>query len=213
MIFNFRDIGGYRTADGQAVARGVVFRGAAFDSSSGSAAHRLLVRLGIRRVIDLREPSEVTQAGAPGVDRVHIPFLVSMHDRDFQPIDRSPPATAGRYYEYLMEGRAGVLEVMRQLATSRTQPTLVHCVAGRDRTGIVIACLLSALGVPDEHIALDYAASMVMDDDEGRRAHPDNILHFLRMIRERHGSVHGIFATEKEDELPFAGLKRVLLDA
>ena len=213
MIFNFRDIGGYRTADGRAVARGLVYRGASFDRSTDSAAHRLLVRLGIRRVIDLREPSEVTQPAPTGVGHLHIPFLVSMVDRDFQPIDRSPPGTAERYHKYLMEGKAGVLEVLRRLTTSRAEPTLVHCAAGRDRTGIVVACLLSALDVPDEHIALDYAASMVMDDDEGRRAHPDNILHLLRIIRERHGSVRGIFATERDDELPFATLRQVFLNA
>jgi protein tyrosine/serine phosphatase len=212
MIFNFRDIGGYRTADGKAVARGLVFRGAEFDASSGSAAHRLLVRLGVKRVIDLREPSEVGLSSLSGIERVHIPFFVSMHDRDFQPVDRTPAATAGRYYEYLIEGKACVLGVMRRLATSRAEPTMVHCVAGRDRTGIVIACLLSVLGVPDEQIALDYAASLVMDDDEGRRANPENILHFLRMIRERHGSVRGLFADEADDALPFSALREVLVE-
>ena len=118
MIFNFRDIGGCRTADGKTVARGLVFRGASFDSSPESAAHRLLIRLGIRRVIDLREPSEIGSTSLSGIERVHIPFLVAMLDRDFQPTDRSPVATAGRYYEYLTEGKASVLEVMRRLATS-----------------------------------------------------------------------------------------------
>jgi protein tyrosine/serine phosphatase len=212
LIFNFRDIGGCRTADGKTVARGLVFRGAEFDYGPGSGAVRLLVRLGIRRVIDLREPSEVGTATLSGVDRVHVPFLVSMQSRDFQPIDRSPAATAWRYYEYLTEGKTSVLEVMRRLATSRAEPTMVHCVAGRDRTGIVTACLLGALGVPDEQIALDYAASLVMDDDEGRRAHPDNILHLLRIIRERHGSIRGLYAEEPDDELPFATLKQVLVE-
>jgi hypothetical protein len=85
-------------------------------------------------------------------------------------------------------------------------------VAGRDRTGIVIGCVLSVLGVADEQIALDYAASLVMDDDEGRRAHPENMLHLLRMIRERHGSVRGLFADEADDALPFSSLREALVE-
>ena len=213
MIYNFRDIGGWRTADGRWVARGLVFRGAEFDCSPGSSALRLLERLGIRRIIDLRDPSEVAPFPPSSIARVHIPFLADSRNRDFQPTDRSPVATAGRYYEYLSEGKASVLQVMRRLVTVRAEPTMLHCVAGRDRTGITIACLLSILGVPDEQIGLDYAASVVMDDEAGRRAHPDNITHLLRLIRERHGSVREFFAEERTDELPFAALEQVLIDA
>jgi protein tyrosine/serine phosphatase len=212
VIYNLRDIGGCRTFDGKTVARGLVFRGAEFDCSPDSSAHRLLVRLGVRRIIDLRDASEVKSYPPSSIERVHIPFLATLENRDFQPVDRSPQATAGRYYEYLTEGKASVLEVMRRLVTVRSEPTMMHCVAGRDRTGIAVACLLSVLRVPDDQIGLDYAASFVMDDDQGRRAHPDNILHLLRIIRERHGSVEE-FVGDAHAELPFAALRQVFLDA
>jgi hypothetical protein len=169
--------------------------------------------VGVRRIIDLRDPSEAAGAPATTIARVHVPFLATLKNRDFQPTDRSPAATAGRYYEYLSEGKASVLEVMRLLLTVRSEPTMVHCVAGRDRTGIAIACLLSVLGVSDDQIGMDYAASFVMDDDDGRRAHPDNILYLLGIIRERHGSVRGFFTEGRYDRLPFAELERVLCDA
>jgi hypothetical protein len=53
----------------------------------------------------------------------------------------------------------------------------------------VVACLLDLVDVPDPAIAADYALSSVVDDAEGRTAHPDNILLFLQLVRGRFGSV------------------------
>jgi hypothetical protein len=218
LILNLRDVGGCRTAAGRSVARGILFRSAELAWRPSSVTHPVLEHLGIRRVIDLRTWSEVEERGGhdvpPFVERIHQPFLESL-DRDFQPIDqidRSPPATAARYYDYLLEGRASVRSILGALLTARSRPTLIHCVAGRDRTGIVIGCLLCLLGVPDEAIARDYAASHVMDDDEGRHAHPDNILHLLRLLRERHGSVESALTEGRSRPLPLRGLEDALLD-
>jgi protein-tyrosine phosphatase len=86
-------------------------------------------------------------------------------------------------------GMQTIARVVELLGDVRSRPTLIHCVAGRDRTGIVVACVLDLLDVPDDTIAADYALSSVVDDAEGRKALPDNILLLLDLIRERFGSV------------------------
>ena len=217
MIPNLRDVGGCSTASGRLVARGAIYRSGAFSCTADSPAHAVLESLGIRRVIDLRSPGEVEEAGEiglpPSVQRIHQPFLPSIENRRFQPSERSARATGERYHEYLLEGRASVAAVLAELSSARSRPTLVHCFAGRDRTGIVISCLLSLLGVPDDVIARDYAESSVVDDPEWGDANPENILHFLEIVRERHGGVASLMASGQVGEAPLDGIGNLLLDA
>jgi hypothetical protein len=196
VIPNFREVGGFRNEDGRRVARNRLYRSAEFSWDTGSAAPTFLESVGVQRVIDLRAKSECppSDGSSWSLERLHLPFLHSIEQRSFQPVDRSPGATAGRYYEYLLEGRSSVSRVLEALGDARAKPTILHCVAGRDRTGIAVACALAVLKVPDGAIARDYAESRVMDDEEGRNAHPDNILNLLRMVRERHGSVEALLA-------------------
>jgi protein-tyrosine phosphatase len=214
VIRNFRDLGGLSTLDGLAIQPGRFFRSAQVTAPAGSPTHHFLNGLGLRRLIDLRTRDEVDRHGSCGsfVERMHLPLLESIEQEWSQPIDRSPPATGRRYYDYLAEGRLAVLEVLRQLRSSRSTPTLIHCVSGRDRTGIAVACVLSVLSVSEETIARDYAESHVVDDVEGRNAHPDNIRYFLRTVRERHGSLEAMLTRDGEDTLPVAELRSALLD-
>jgi protein tyrosine phosphatase len=85
-------------------------------------------------------------------------------------------------------GRESLVEIISLLGSCDTEPTLIHCHSGRDRTGIVIACALDVLAVPDHEIALDYSLSSVVDDADGRNADPENILSLLRLIRAEYGS-------------------------
>ncbi|HEX6369260.1 MAG TPA: tyrosine-protein phosphatase [Longimicrobium sp.] len=189
---NLRDLGGCATRRGEVLATGRLFRGAEPPAAPESAAG-LVRRMGLRRVVDLRMEEEVEQAGAPafpaGCEWVRLPLFDSIPPHWPDPIDRTPPSTAGRYLEMAEIGTPAIARVVELLGDVRAKPTLIHCVAGRDRTGIVIACLLDLLDVPDPTIAADYALSSVVDDAEGRQAHPDNILLLLRRIRERFGSV------------------------
>jgi protein-tyrosine phosphatase len=72
-------------------------------------------------------------------------------------------------------------------------PLLLSCSAGRDRTGIVVACLLDLLGVTDEAIAEDYAKSDPFDQ-KGGRAHATTAHLFLTLIRRRFGSTQRMLA-------------------
>jgi protein-tyrosine phosphatase len=87
----------------------------------------------------------------------------------------------------LTDGLLALGSVIAHVAQPNAVPFLVCCGAGRDRTGIVVACLLDLLGVPDEAIASDYAESDFFDQ-QGGRAHADTILELLKLIRSRHGT-------------------------
>ena len=189
---NLRDLGGYATRGGEVLAAGRLFRSAAPPSAPEPAAG-IIGTLGVRRVVDLRMDEEVEQAGAPafpaGLEWIRLPLFDRVQPHWPNPIDRTPPSTAARYFEMVEVGTPAIARVVDLLGDVRSKPTLIHCVAGRDRTGIVVAAVLDLLGVPEETIAADYALSSVVDGPEGRTAHPDNILLLLALIRGRFGSV------------------------
>ena len=189
---NLRDLGGCTTRRGEVLATGRLFRGAE-PPIAAEAAAGLVRAMGIRRVIDLRMDEEVERAGAPVFPQkcewIRLPLFYTVQPHWAEPVNRRPPATAARYFEMAEVGASAIARVVEVLGDVAAKPTLIHCLAGRDRTGIVIACLLALVDVPDETIAADYALSEVVNDAEGRNANPDNILLLLRLIRERFGSV------------------------
>lgn len=191
-------------------------RGRLFRSAAPSAVSDLVGGLGIRRVIDLRASSELVIGDnypvSPAWEHVHIPFFETIQSRWSSPYDRTPQSTAARYFEMLEEGRHSLLQIVGILGTSDSRPTLIHCVAGRDRTGIVIACVLELLGVPDDAIAQDYALSDVMDDAEGRNANPENVLLLLRLIRQKYASTREMLRLMGAPIETFQALSDALLD-
>jgi protein-tyrosine phosphatase len=196
---NLRDVGGYSTSRGTEVAWGRLFRGAQLPQESELTDH-LDAKIGIRRIIDLRTVEEIREHGAiwsgRGGDRLHLPLFTEIPQHWHLPVERTPAATAGRYFEMVQQGRSTMKRVVELLSSSPSVATLIHCVAGRDRTGIVIGSILDLLEVPDETIAEDYALSSVMDDAEGRHADPGNILLLLERIRREYGSVEDMLLGE-----------------
>jgi protein tyrosine/serine phosphatase len=156
--FNFRDIGGYTGHDGRTVRWRRVFR--------SDAVHRIapaeLPALGVRTVIDLRRPYEVERDGRvadyPGLDYRHIhpdhPEWVAADAETA--LDRF---IADRYRELADLGTAGIGAALKLIANPEAAPLVVHCVAGKDRTGVVCALTLALLGVSDDDVAEDYALS------------------------------------------------------
>jgi protein-tyrosine phosphatase len=189
---NLRDLGGYITRRGEVLAAGRLFRSAELPLEAEPAAGLMRVT-GVRQVVDLRMDEEVEKSGAPafpeGCEWIRLPLFDTVPAHWPTTITRTPPATAARYFEMVEIGTPVIARVVELLGDVKSKPTLIHCVAGRDRTGIVVACVLDLVDVPDATIGADYALSSIMDDPEGRTAHPDNILLLLGLIRERFGSV------------------------
>ncbi len=156
-VANLRDVGGYRTADGRTVRSGRLLRSASLHLLDEDGQQELIDR-GLRHVIDLRHDHELEHA--PNVFR-------ESADVNYQNVslfaglspERLPigaiPTLLEMYTELLSSSRDLIVRAIEPFATGET--ALVHCSAGKDRTGIIVALLLSLVGVDDETIIHDYA--------------------------------------------------------
>lgn len=152
---NFREVVAV-TANGATLRAGRLFRsdGLSRLTDRGRAA---LAELGIRRVIDMRAPEEV--AWAPdaleglGVDVVFLPMLDGETVRDTSGLD-----LRAIYRRILSVHGEQLAAAIRRVADAEG-PVVVHCTAGKDRTGLVIALILLALGVDLAAVVADYAVT------------------------------------------------------
>ncbi len=160
---NFRDLGGYRVADGRRVRWRRLFR--ADGLSRLTDADRSHLRdLDLTTVIDLRTRDEVEQRGSFPVDALPVAYY-SLPLTDVLPSPEELPSwseasfVASRSADMLSGGTAVLRRSIEILADPGALPAVFHCSAGKDRTGILSALILAFLGVPDEVIAEDYALS------------------------------------------------------
>ena len=204
---NVRDLGGLVTGDGRRVRRGALVRSDQLCrlSDGGRAA---LIAHGVRTVIDLRTPAEVEKDPDPiwhehGVDYLLIPQQSEELWRELEPIAR----TRTERDSAVIDRRAEQIAAMaRAVANAVPGGVLIHCLAGKDRTGIAVAMLLGLVGVSEADIAADYSLSMVSlaaelaaalaaaADDEARArlersydANAETMLTTLAHLRTRHG--------------------------
>jgi protein-tyrosine phosphatase len=153
-LFNLRDLGGYPTANG-AIPWRRLLRSDALHQLDATGI-RTLADVGLRTIIDLRTEMEAEAAPSPLDHLAAATAHVSILGGDLE----SLPLELDAIYRFMIEQRGdAVAAAIRLLCADGAYPALVHCSAGKDRTGIVIALVLSVLGVPDEAIAADYALS------------------------------------------------------
>ncbi|MDY0811895.1 tyrosine-protein phosphatase [Kitasatospora purpeofusca] len=162
---NFRDAGGYRTADGRWVRTGVVYRSGDLSKLTDQDLAKLR-RLGVRTVFDLRTPGE--QKTAPdrvpaGATVVNANVLGVADTGAFNVTSPQAAVQAMVDAERTMvsadSARTAYHSVFNSLVERNDENVLFHCTAGKDRTGWASAALLTALGVPRETVEADYLAS------------------------------------------------------
>src|ERR1700736_2487437 len=180
-VFNFRDLGGYISADGRTVKWRALFRADGLNRLTAEEIEKVLA-LGITTVIDLRTPEEIDSRGRfpalAGVTYRHLPLFDVMPDWSGAPDWNDPGFLDDRYVEMLDSAREAVAEVLHWLPEPSNLPAVFHCAAGKDRTGIVASVVLSLLGVERETIADDYAlshAAMARLEEWIERQHPEYI--------------------------------------
>lgn len=149
---NLRDVGGYPAGDGRRTRWRTLLRTDALDLLPVES-QRALLGLGLRQVVDLRWPSETDQW--PSVfatsDRVRYRPIPLLQD------DATPYGGLPGTYRHMFDGRAASLvAIVRALLEPDGLPVVIGCAAGKDRTGVTIALLLAAVGVPREVIVEDY---------------------------------------------------------
>ena len=175
---NFRDLGGYATKDGRQVKWGKIFRSADISKLTGKDLE-ILLELNLKLVCDLRGQKE--DEAAPdripaGVDRILLPAGS----------ENIVPGAAG-YMKYLKNENTTDSLIMslytnigcfgnkfkpvfdRLLSLEKDKSLMVHCTAGKDRTGICSALILYALGVDEPAIYADYEATNLYRKEENEK--------------------------------------------
>jgi protein tyrosine/serine phosphatase len=179
-VVNMRDVGGLPTTDGGAVATGRLLRSDNLQDLSESDVEAL-ERLGVTDVVDLRSNVELTLEG-PGPLRArdlthhhHSLFRDDVRDvsaeealvlpwskKDQAAADAAPRLDddywASHYLGYLAHRPDSISAALGVVARS-SGATIVHCAAGKDRTGTVVGLALSVAGVSDDDVVADYVAT------------------------------------------------------
>jgi protein tyrosine/serine phosphatase len=171
---NARDVGGMPARDGRRTRAGTLLRTDTLTrlEPEGREAFEALA---VGRIIDLRSPGEMDGRPHPYADGevyVQIPWNDAAREKDRVP--GSERTQADRYRGSLERNTAQVAAVVTAVATSPAGlPVVVHCVDGKDRTGLLVGLLLDLVGVPRELIAADYALSAERLEVERRLAAHD----------------------------------------
>ena len=179
---NVRDLAGLPTADGQRIQAGRLIRSDSLQELSPADVRRLVEEVGVRSVVDLRTGVEVrSERGGPmtkepSVDIFHLSlFPEAGETTDAAVVDEDEPVVlpwhneersavaerrgaSGIYLRYLDDRADSIVAALRVIAESEGA-TIVHCAAGKDRTGVVIACALAEVGVTRDAIVDDYTRS------------------------------------------------------
>lgn len=223
---NFRDLGGYGTEDGRFVKWGHIYRAGNLHRLS-AADQEYLQHLDLKLVCDLRSARASRQRPdrfLPDLanKRHHLPMRNPSRLFGLQAIGAAlfRPSALNRlmvkgYIKLVIEGNTAVIATtLSQLAHPDNLPCLIHCAAGKDRTGIVIALLLALLGVSEATIIADYSLSNAYYDDFASAiepnirpftrwgfsshslyplhiAHPQTLQDTFAYIREEYGSILG----------------------
>lgn len=168
---NARDLGGV----GGLVQRGRLYRMGRHEWVT-SAGWQQARADGVRTVIDLRNPFELgrrrTDPAEPGdiLRRFAIANLPTEDQSDAEFMARCGPylSSPEHYRDNLMRWPEKFAAITRAVVAAPAGGVVVHCAAGRDRTGLVLALLLSAAGVPAAAISADYATAVTTINDRYR---------------------------------------------
>lgn len=172
---NFRDIGGYETADGRRVRYGKLFRSGMLVGVSDEGL-ATLEALGIRTVIDLRTQVEVDALGPDRLPDSARIVQIRVPSAGADPMVAEALKTGRFPYlpdlvsvnrAYITDDAAEFGDLLTLLADPANLPAVVHCLGGKDRTGVSTALLLTILGVPWPTVQQDYLLSNVHFSDSG----------------------------------------------
>jgi hypothetical protein len=211
---NFRDVGGLPAGPGRRVRSDLLYRSDTLQFLTEQDVALLVDVLRLRTEIDLRRADEAAGEGrgllaGTDVAHAHFPFSTpsSVRHGDVPVLDRIEPVVE-HYLGYLDFSSASMVATIATLARPGALPAVVHCAAGKDRTGVAIAFALSVAGVDDQSVAAEYAAQPErvarvverlralpgyggMIDVLPTQAHltpPEYMLTFLGRVRSRWGS-------------------------
>ncbi|HEX9530809.1 MAG TPA: tyrosine-protein phosphatase [Acidimicrobiales bacterium] len=165
--FNFRDLGGYATAGGGPVRWRRLYRADGIHKLTPADRGRVR-ELGLATVVDLRTGAELEERGRfPFIGELegyhHLPLIDAVWDpatvEEQVAVMSAAELLVFQYKAMLVEGRAAIAATFELLAEPGSYPLVFHCAAGKDRTGVVAALVLSLLAVSDADVCHDYGLS------------------------------------------------------
>jgi protein-tyrosine phosphatase len=199
-----------------------LFRSDALNELSAADVALLTGRLGVTTVVDLRTGHERQRDGRRPLERADVEIINTplLTERNAAAVEK-PGLTLAERYLWMLELAGDPLAQAVTAVARAPGPVIVHCAAGKDRTGLVIATILGVLGVGDDDIIADYTLTTEnLGGIEQRLARrgvshqtvPDAVIHapagamreVLAGLRDRHGSVGGFLAA--------AGAGRLVVD-
>jgi protein-tyrosine phosphatase len=256
-VANLRDVGGLPTVDGGTIATGRLLRSDNLQTLTPADVERLL-ELGLTDVVDLRSDYEAEREGpgplvgssvrirqlsvfrewraGVGEEKPDVRPEVLPEDAlpwvDLEPTVQLENEIAGIYLSYVLDRPDSIIAALRTIAESEGA-ALVHCAAGKDRTGTVVALALTLAGVEREAIIADYAASsdrverivarLVASPTyaenlrdrpmDSHRSWPQTMSDFLGHVDETYGGVEQLLLTLGWTADDTARLRAKLLDA
>ena len=239
---NARDLGGLPTVDGRRTRSGVLLRADNLQDLSAADVEALRAR-GLGTVLDLRTSAEVEFLGPGPLAQTEVKHLnLDLIPHGFEgrsvlertlPDENAPEhAVDHLYFDYVRDAPDHVATALRTIADPHSGAVLVHCAAGKDRTGVIVALALSLVGVRRDEVIADYARTderiegiverllnepLYSEHAGGRtldsfRPHAWNMERFLDRIDSEFGGVHGLAMSIGVDEETVARLSRRLLD-
>lgn len=237
---NARDLGGMRTTAGRTIRSGALIRAdcPSYLTTDGVAALRAVDP---SLVVDLRFPGERLPGGVEGIAhpygddvRYRALPLFDPATSEIDPHVVEAMSMAELYCSILDRNGSRITAAVRGIAADGPPgPVVVHCVSGKDRTGIIIALVLGVAGVPDADIVADYAASYPLladrmaadlaalgaapEDVTARRAarqrtEPKTMRTMLEHLDRRHGGVHAYLSGSGMTQSEFDALRVFLLE-
>jgi protein-tyrosine phosphatase len=232
---NFRDVGGYLTANGQRVRRGQVFRSDHLAGLTTDDVARLQT-LGVSHSLDFRGVAEYTATpyDIPGVERVALTIeptviarMQALVAQGIVPTTEETVELMRETYRDFVNRNADTYGRFLKHLLEQPTPQVFHCTAGKDRTGFAAALLLSALGVDRDTIEHDYLLTNQLYRRDPRlegKGHP-HVMQVLWQVQPeflhaafdtvdtQHGGIrdylHGAIGLSPQE---LAELKRMLLE-
>jgi protein-tyrosine phosphatase len=237
---NVRDLGGLPVLAGGQTRFGRLLRAGTLQELTDDAVAHLVDDIGLRTVVDLRLADEALREGSmlserPGVRYLSLPLWSADRIRVDVVADASKTDVVDHYVAFLEGSDATIVGAAREFTVDANLPAVFHCAAGKDRTGVLAAVLLDAVGVTSEAIVADYALSgerleqiqaQLVRLDTYRKmravaatrpgaltADPSSMQRFLAVLSEKYGGGAGYLRTHglAEDEL--VELRHQLVDA
>ncbi|AGW41056.1 hypothetical protein O159_09200 [Leifsonia xyli subsp. cynodontis DSM 46306] len=231
--YNFRDVGGY-PAEGGVVRSGRLFRSDGL-ARLGEAGKASLRELGVRVVIDLRDDFEVSLL-PDDLDGLDVEVLrLPVFEGSGASQSTIGATLTGLYEKILLQHGDVVAAALRDVVGAGEEAVVVHCTAGKDRTGIVVALALLSVGVDRATVVADYARTEANLDGpwlQGMLAlasshgievtpelrvimagsPPEALESALDLIEQRDGSVRAYLLHAGLDEIELAALRSVLVE-